>query len=232
MYRFIGKKEGEFLVIQDQELQHLKVLRLKDLDMVEVNDLNGNIYEGQIIEINKKKAIVKPLKKLNIEDEDLNITLMVCVPNQPSKIDDLIEPISQLGVNRLIPVISKRSAIKISDIIKKKEKWEKIGLNSIKQCKRVFPLKIENPVELPKINIDNGLKFVFYEKESFNNLKTLNIDSFKDISIIIGPEGGFEDREIDILKEKGFIPLTLGKNILKFETAVIVSICQIKFKFS
>lgn len=230
MYRLIGKKAGELIYITDEELQHLKVLRLKPTDKVEINDLQGNIFEGEILEISKKEAKIKPIKKLDISEQRLKITLFLGMPNQLSKVDDLIEPISQLGVYKLVPVITKRSAVKEKDIIRKKEKWEKIALNSIKQCKRLFPVIVENPVNIHKIN-QEGLKFVFYEKEKVNNLKTLEFENIEEIAVFIGPEGGFEEEEIQMLKNKGFITLSLGDYILRMETAVVVSLCQINFKF-
>lgn len=229
MYRLIGKMEGELLLITDQELHHLRVLRLKTYDRVEVNDLEGNVYEGEIVSIEKNRALVKPIRKLPAPAQGLNINLFLCMPNQLSKVDDLIEPISQLGVDSLIPVISKRSATKPKEIAKKREKWEKIALQSIKQCKRLFPLRIENPVEIHKIKVESGLKLVFYEKEEVNTLKSLDIKPDFDVSILIGPEGGLEEEEVRVLKKMGFIPISLGKNILKMETAIIVAICQTKF---
>ncbi|MCX7760607.1 MAG: 16S rRNA (uracil(1498)-N(3))-methyltransferase [Hydrogenothermaceae bacterium] len=231
MYRLLGRKESDYLIIEDEELHHLRVLRLKEGDTVEVNDLQGNVYEGEIIQITKKQAVLKPIRKIEIQEDKLNITLYLCMPNQLSKVDDIIEPISQLGVKRFVPVISKRSAVKLSDILKKKEKWEKIALQSIKQCKRLFPVIIENPINLTNIKSEDDFKIVFYEKERENKLKSLNLPQVSNISVVIGAEGGFEESEINFLKEKGFISLSLGDYILKMETAIIVSICQIKFKF-
>lgn len=229
MHRLIGKREGELIYITDEELQHLRVLRLKPSDRVEVNLLDGNVFEGEILEIDKKLAKVKPVKKLDIKEPSLKVTLFLGMPNQLSKVDDLIEPISQLGVDRLVPVITKRSAVKEKDILRKKEKWEKIALNSIKQCKRLFPVVVENPVNIHKINPE-GLRLVFYEKERLNSLKTVELEKTDRISVFIGPEGGFEEEEISLLKQRGFLVLSLGEYILKMETAVIVSLCQVNFK--
>lgn len=232
MYRLIGKKEGELLTITEEELKHLKVLRLSVSNRVEVNDLEGNIYEGEILQIDKRRALVKPIKKLEIIQEELNIQLFLCMPNQLSKVDDLIEPISQLGVKILTPVLSRRSAVKQKDVQKKIDKWQRIALQSIKQCKRQFPLTIENPIEIHKIKVNDGLKLVFYEKEKENTLKSLEVKQEREVSILIGPEGGLEEEEVNLLKKEGFIPLSLGRMVLKMETAVIVAICQAKFKLT
>lgn len=226
---FIGKFEGDFLVLTDDEYHHaVKVRRLKEGDKVEVNDLQGNIYLGEILKIEKNKALIKPIQKQDIKIPDYKITLYQCMPNQLSKIDDIIEPISQLGVDRFVPVLSKNSAVKQSDVEKKIQKWEKIALNSIKQCRRLYPVSIDKPVKLSNINSYDDLKVVFYEKEYERKTKDLLGKTFQSCSIVIGNEGGFEKEEIKLLVDKGFLPFSLGNYILKMETAIIVGVCQIK----
>lgn len=231
--RFIGKSEEDFIVIQEQEYNHLvKVLRLKVGDIVEINTLDGNVFKCEIVDIGKKLAKVKILEKINIEEEYKKITVFQCVPNHLSKIDDIIEPLSQLGVYKFVPVLSKNSAVKESDIIKKLEKWEKIALNSIKQCKRLYPMVIEKPKKIYNINKEGDLNIVFYEKETSNSIKMFLGKDYNSASVIIGNEGGFTEEEIDFLKKVGFNSVSLGKNILRLETAVIVGICQTKFILS
>ncbi|WP_457621059.1 RsmE family RNA methyltransferase [Persephonella sp.] len=229
--RFIGNVEKDLAYIKDEELNHAKVKRIKTGDKIEINDLEGNVYLAEVTEITKKYIKSRIIKKLQVEEEKYRITLYQCMPNHLSKIDDLIEGISQLGVYKLIPVISERSAVKTKDVLKKMEKWKKKALNSIKQCKRLYPIIIEEPVKIENIYSDDEGKFVFYEKEDKRTIKEFLNTKPEKVSVIIGPEGGFTEKEIKILTEKGFIPLTLGKNILTMETAVITGICQIRFLF-
>ncbi|WP_457641968.1 RsmE family RNA methyltransferase [Persephonella sp.] len=229
--RFIGHTNEGFAYLTDEELKHAKVKRIREKEKIEINDLNGNVYLVEVTEVTKKYLKGKILEKLEIKEEKLKITLYQCVPNQPSKIDDLIESISELGVYKFVPVISKYSAVKEKDIQKKVSKWEKKAVNSIKQCKRLFPLKIENPIKIEDIITEDEGKFVFYEKEKEKNLKDFINKKIDRISVVIGAEGGFTEEEIEILRAKGFVSLTLGKNILRMETAVIAGICQIRFVF-
>ncbi len=228
--RFIGKLEGDLIIVEDQEHHHLsKVLRLKVGDIIEVNTLDGNVFKGEIVNIDKKFTKVKILEKIKVEDEDKKITVFQCVPNHLSKIDEIIEPLSQLGVYKFVPFLSKNSAIKESDVIKKLEKWEKIALNSIKQCKRLYPMIIEKPKKIYNITKESDLNVVFYEKEMSNNMKMFLGKNYKTASVIIGNEGGFIEEEIEYLKRIGFITVSLGKSILRLETAVVVGVCQTKF---
>ena len=231
VHRFIGEKQGEVLILKDEEYHHaVKVLRVKLNDLIEINTLDGNVYVAKVLEIKKNQLIAKPIEKFSVKEESKKITLFQCMPNHLSKIDEIIEPLSQLGVYKLVPVISKNSAVKSQDVIKKIGKWEKIALNSIKQCKRPFPIIIEKPIKLYNISSKDDLKVVFYEKEKYNNVKMLKDQIYNSACVVIGNEGGFTDEEITYLKKEGFLPLSLGEYILKMETAIIVGICQIKLR--
>ena len=230
--RFIGNVENSKVILEGEEFHHARVKRIREGEKIEINDLKGNVYLVEVEKIEKKKLIGKVLDKIDQEEEKLKINLYLCMPNHLSKVDDLIEPISELGVTTLVPVISTYSAIKIKDIQKKIKKWEKIALNSIKQCKRRFPLKIEEPIDLKDIKPKGEHRFTFYEKEKTNTLKNYLNKEGHLIDILIGAEGGLTDQEIKDLKIKGFETVSLGKNILKMETAVITAVCQVRFIFS
>lgn len=228
----IGKIIDNKIVIEGQEHHHaINVLRLNINDKIEVNDLNGNYLIGTINKIEKQyltatidKTLIKTLPKINI-------TLYQCIPNKLSKIDELIEPISQLNVTTFIPVISNFCILKAKDIQKKLQKWEKIAIQSIKQCKRLYPLSVHNPQKLLDINSNESLKIVFYENEKNRTLKDLSTKNVESIAVVIGPEGGFSENEIIHLQEKGFIALNLSTNILRTEVATIAALAQIELIF-
>ncbi len=230
--RFIGSVEDNRFFITDEEFHHAKVRRVKEGFKIEINDLQGNVYLGQIEKIGKKSIEGIILEKIPQQEPHLNIQLFLAMPNKLSKIDELIEPITELGVAELIPVISKNTAVKQSDIIKKISKWEKISLNSIKQCKRLFPIKIHQPVYPHQIQTDAKIKIVFYEKEENRTMKEFLNKKTNSVAIYIGSEGGITTEEIKILSKKGFVSVSLGELILKMETAVISAICQTNFVFN
>jgi 16S rRNA (uracil1498-N3)-methyltransferase len=230
--RFIGKIEGSYGFLTDEEFHHAKVKRIKKGYKIEINDLHGNVYLSEVEEIGKRELKAKILQKLPVEENPLKITLFQCMPNQLSKIDDLIEPVSELGVYELVPVISKNSAVKEKDVLKKIKKWEKIALNSIKQCERLFPVKVRKPIKFSEINLNSDIGFIFYEREKEQTLKNFIGKKANTVSVIIGAEGGITKDELNFAVKKGFKSVSLGKNILKMETAVISSVCQVNFVFS
>jgi len=197
--RFIGRVKDRYAFLEGDEFHHaVKVRRIKEGYRIEVNDLNGNIYFTEVEKIEKKRVIAKVIEKLKIEEEKVKITLFQSMPNHLSKIDDIIEPISELGVYKLVPVISKNTAVKEKDILKKIKKWEKIAINSIKQCKRLYPLKIEKPVKLKEIESEDKIKIVFYEREREKTIKEIK-EKTDSVSVLIGAEGGLTEEEIESL---------------------------------
>ncbi|SNZ07887.1 16S rRNA (uracil1498-N3)-methyltransferase [Persephonella hydrogeniphila] len=229
--RFLGKVDGERFILSDEEFHHAKVKRVKKNQHIEINDLKGNIYLGIVEDIGKKYIKGRILEKLSAEEDEFYLELFLGMPNRLSKVDELIEPISQLGVSCFIPVITKNTAVKGKDILKKIPKWEKIALNSIKQCKRLFPIEIKKPVHIKDIKTDSEKRIVFYEREKEFSLKKEKISKIKTVSIFIGAEGGITEDEIRLLKEKGFKSASLGRYTLKMEIAVITGICQVNFVY-
>ncbi len=228
--RFIGKVEDTQFIIQDEEFHHAKVRRIKKGYKIEINDLQGNVYLGVVTDIEKKSIKGKILEKIPVIEDKFCINLFLGVPNKLSKIDELIPSITEIGVKRLIPVITKNTAVKEKEILRKIPKWEKISLNSIKQCGRLFPLKIDMPAAINKISPTSPIRVVFYEKEKSKTLKEMKTQT-DSVDVFIGAEGGITDEEIEMLKSKGFEAFSLGSYILRMETAVITGICQVNFVF-
>ncbi|RUM48351.1 MAG: hypothetical protein DSY47_05575 [Hydrogenothermus sp.] len=228
--RFIGEIENDFAFLKEDELKHAKVRRIKEGYKIEINDLKGNIFLAQVEEISKRYLKAKILEKLPSKELNIKINLFLAVPNKPSKIDDLIEPISQLGAYSLTPVITKTSALKEKDISKKLEKWKKIALNSIKQCERLYPLVINEPIKLKDIP-KTERNFLFFEREENNTLKEFLGDKAENINILVGNEGGFVKEEVELLIKKDYKTVSLGEHILTMETAVISAICQTNFVY-
>lgn len=229
---FIGKIWNDKIIIENEEYHHaINVKRLKLNDKIEVNDLNGNLFIGTIYEIEKKSLFATIDKKVKKSPPPINITLYQCLLNKLSKIDELIEPISQLNVTTFVPVTSDFGSIKAKDIQNKIEKWQKIAIQSIKQCKRLFPLHIQNPQKLYNLDPIENLKIAFYENEKNKTLKDVATQNIDRLAVMIGPEGGFSENEISYLQKKGFITLSLSDNILKTEVATIVALSQIELIF-
>jgi len=225
---FICRIIDNQIIIDGDEYHHaVNVKRLKKGDKIEANDLMGNYFVGTIQTIDKKMLIASIESRIKKTTPTVKIKLFQCIPNNLKTLDELIEPISQLNVTTLVPVISAFSATKTQLIQNRISKWKKIAIQSIKQCKRLFPVAIENPQKLTSIKPTEDLNIVFYEQEKNKTLKSLDISNISTVSMIIGPEGGFSENEILHLTQQGFIPICLSNNILRLEVATIAALAQL-----
>ena len=132
-----------------------------------------------------------------------------------------IKKLTEIGINRIIPLQTERVVVKINE---KKEKWDITVKEALKQCKGVKFTEIAPITKLQSINYELYDKIVYAYEESCENASLTDIIDENDNNIlyIVGPEGGMTKEETLFLKEKGAIEISLGKRILRAETAAIV----------
>ncbi|WAM32981.1 RsmE family RNA methyltransferase [Caldicellulosiruptor morganii] len=227
---FIDSRDivNDVAYIRDKEdINHIvKVLRKREGEVLNLCD-GVYDYRTRILEISKDGIKVAIEEKVqNQREPKKDIFLFQCIiKNQ--KMDIIIQKATELGVKSIIPVISKRVVIDIGEKEEKKlERWQKIAKEAQKQCLRPYPPLIQKPVEIDRVKDfldDLDLLIIPYEKERKNFL-AVNSDTSK-VGILIGPEGGFEEEEIEIFKKLQKVKIvSLGKRILRSETAAISTI--------
>ncbi|MDP4176736.1 MAG: 16S rRNA (uracil(1498)-N(3))-methyltransferase [Bacillota bacterium] len=215
-------------VIKGEDVKHIyKVLRLKASDNVSINNCIGEEYLGEILKIDKEEVIVKLLEKLPINNESpIDIHLYQGLPKS-SKMDLIVQKSTEIGVKEITPIITARVISKgeINEF-KKVDRWNRIALEASKQSKRSLIPSINKPIEF--LELLDALKnedliVVPYENADNYGIKSLikSIDkkSIKNVAVIIGPEGGFEEEEIEEFKKINAHIVTLGPRILRTETA-------------
>lgn len=227
-----------------QDVNHIKnVLRLKLEDEIEIcNEDKQETYICRIIEIFNEEILCAIKEKKMIKTEtNIDVTIFQGLP-KAEKMELIIEKCTELGVKEITPVSLKRCVVKLDekDKVKKIIRWQKIAETAAKQSGRDAILKVNNV-----INIDNvcnlipkyDIVLVAYEDEKDNSLKQeleilkkTNKHELK-IGVIIGPEGGLEKDEVDILKQAGAKIVTLGRRILRTETAPIVIASILMYEF-
>lgn len=238
---FVPQKniQGNNAVIKGEDVKHIyKILRMQKGDNIYINDCCGNEYLGQIESITKDSVNVLLINKLDINNEsNLKIYLYQGIP-KASKMDFIIQKCVEAGVTEIIPAITER-VIGKSEAEKpaKIERWNKIALEACKQCKRSIIPAIKSPVcfsSLLKQLHDMDLIVVPYENENKfgikKMMKSLDKKSIHKAAIVIGPEGGFEENEIELLKKAGAYIVTLGPRILRTETAGLVTSCILMYE--
>lgn len=233
MRRFkIDKVRNGEAYLRGQEARHaLKVLRLKKGDEIIVFDGEGKEYLAVISAASPTSVKLKILEETNVNrDSPLDSTLYMGITNKVQKLELAIQKTTELGVKRIVPVICRRSST--AQLIKnwegKLRRWREIAVNASKQCGRTVIPEISKPMKIEEIEDSSDLSFVLWEKggKSFKDYQSYSASS---VSFLVGPEGGLEKEEIELLKERGFKPIYLGKRILRAETAAIAGMTLIQY---
>lgn len=222
------------IFIEGQDVKHIKnVLRMKVGEHIDVCnvDVTQN-YECEIEEINNENIICKIIKERENDSESkVKITIFQGLP-KADKMELVIQKSVELGVYNIVPVAMKRCVVKLDskDVRKKVERWQKISEVAAKQCGRDIIPKVSEVVKIDDIckMMDSYDKIIVaYENEKDNTLKNeiqkirmLDKEEIK-IGVLIGPEGGIDEKEIEILKSAGGNIVTLGKRILRTETVAL-----------
>lgn len=234
MRRFYAPPENfkvENIFLSEEETRHLRdVLRLRETEKIKVFDGENREFICQIEKIEKRQTVLKIIEEISpsAAQSDLNLTFAVALL-KGEKFDTVVQKSVELGVKIFVPLITKRCDVKIKDAEKKLERLKKIALEASKQSGRADLMKIEMPVDFEKfVEQTEGAKILFAERggEDFSEIPVE-----KKLTAIVGPEGGFEDSEIETAKANGFQIVTFGGRILRAETAAISFAAILQHRF-
>src|SRR5687768_4700405 len=237
MRRFYAPREQfqENLVrLSAEETRHLRdVLRLKIGDEVQTFDGEGREFLCVITEVGKSNANLQVVKEIEPSAPESGIELaLAAAVYKNDKLDLVAQKAVELGVTRLIPLVTFRSEVKLRDMTKRTDRWRKIALEATKQCERARVMSVDEPVSFEDFTAsDNSttvLKLMFSEK-SGAGIPT-NIGP-KKITALVGPKGGWEDFEIGLASKRGFVPVKLGNRIMRAETAAITFAALLQHRF-
>ena len=243
MYRFYVDKSqiGEDnVVIEGSDVNHIKnVLRLEKGDWIIACDGEGKDYVSRISELSSQ-YVKADIEKVQDTDSELGCR-MVLFQGLPKKekMEFIIQKAVELGVAQIVPVMTKRCVVKIGDekkSKKKQERWQAIAEAAAKQSGRGVIPKVLEPVSLKNaFDIASTLEYnmIPYELQDGIEQSRKIVDEActkNSIGIFIGPEGGFEKEEVESAFSKGIQPITLGKRILRTETAGMTLVSILMFK--
>lgn len=232
----IGDK---YIRITDKgDIRHLsKVLRLKEGDEVDVSDSMEWEYRAEIVSIAEEEVVLVILDKQKFAREpELLVTLFQGIP-KAGKMETIIQKCVELGVHAIVPVFMERTVVvEKGNFGKKLDRWQKISDEAVKQCKRGTVPQIgqqQRFSEMAEAVKDYDLILFPYENEDDYSIKdclrSLKVKP-KTIAVIIGPEGGFSEKEADALDQAGAVRVTLGKTILRTETAGMAALAMTMYE--
>jgi 16S rRNA (uracil1498-N3)-methyltransferase len=227
-------------VITGGEARHiLKVLRMARGDGFILMDRTGNSYEAVIESVNGNEVTAGLTEKLHCPAlPDLEITLcQAMIKSGP--MDFLIEKTSELGVTSIMPFASERSVVRIAGTgnSNKLRRWREIAISATKQAGRIAPAEISDPVPFPEIlkqyKEADSMKVILWEKEGARDLREVlkATGECRHFIGMVGPEGGFTTHEAAAAEQAGFMPVSLGRRILRAETAAITLVAVVQYEY-
>jgi 16S rRNA (uracil1498-N3)-methyltransferase len=240
-YFFIEKPEREDSIfsITGSDARHIKtVLRMKPGDIIGLFDGKGFQYEAKIIDLSPERVQVLLLRRFASTSESPLQIVVAQAFLKEKKMDGLVRQLSELGIIKWIPFIAERSVPRPDkkQLLARTKRWGKIAKEALKQCKRGRIMEIGETVSFEEM-LNQGqfydLKVAFWEDE----LQPLhaNLPGFGEqidtVFALIGPEGGFTQKEIEKAGNRGFITVGLGPRILRAETATVAACVLIQYLF-
>lgn len=220
---FVSKKDNDIFTLSNDDSYHVStVMRMELTDEIEII-YDNRVYISEIVElIPVVKA--KIIKEMSINNELSTYVTIAQSLVKEQKMDYILQKTTELGVNEIIPYLASRSIVKLEKNSSKKiERWQKIVKEAAEQSKRNYIPVVKNGMALSNlVNLsDYDVKFLCTVNETSQNIKKVlsNLDRNAKILFVIGPEGGFTKEEETKLIESGFISLSLGKSVLRTETA-------------
>jgi len=241
MHRFyVGQKiDNDAISISDAEqLHYLKdVLRLKVNDEVIIFDGKGNEYVCSITGLNRKQVVFTVKASKRTESKKFKLTVACAIPKM-AKMDEIINNLTQLGVDCIIPMETDRVIVKLDNSKKEArlKRWRKIAQSAAQQSQRGSMPLIEPITRIETVlsrSQDFDLKLIPTLSGERKHLKEVLAESKPgNILVLIGPEGDFTPQEIERAKSAGFIPISLGDSVLRVETAAIAVASFIKLSLT
>ena len=215
--------------VLDRDARHhlLKVLRFPIESMITLFNGDGYDYVAKIVSVNRICKVEVNTREKNNSESSLDLTLAQGIA-KGEKMDFLIQKAVELGVNRIVPLQTERCVVRLKGekITKRIEHWQKIANHACAQSGRAVMVEVDTQKTLSEIlsvKVSNG--FVLHHQAT-NTLSDIKPTS--KATILIGPEGGLSEQEIELANGAGFQSVLLGKRILRTETASLAAIANMQ----
>jgi 16S rRNA (uracil1498-N3)-methyltransferase len=231
-------KEGRVTITGPDVVHIVKVLRLGIGDPLTVLDGRGKVYEALIEQAGREAVICTIIKESEAKGPTaVRIALVQGLP-KGDKMDLIVQKATELGVYKFVPLVCDRSVVKLlgDKPQRRAERWQRIAREAAKQCRRP-----DVPEVLPPVGWEEALAgmpenvnaLIPWEEENQKSLKKILGESEPqgDVYVFIGPEGGFTAAEVELACSHGVRPVTLGKRILRTETAGLAVLAIILYQF-
>lgn len=212
-------------IIEGKDCHHLqKVRRVKPGDLIDLRGDDGILYKGRLIEVHPKSIIVEIIERFVNNKIDMHLSLYTGIL-KGKMFDFILQKAVEIGVERIVPVITERTVPIIDKSNNKRTRWEKIVANASKQCMRSNIPIVEDILTFKEAVADSSsqIKIIAHPDDQGKNIRDLlQTKTVNDVSLFVGPEGGFSEKELIVAGENNWEHIVFGFTSLRAETAVIV----------
>lgn len=223
----IDESTESFSFDKEESRHIIKVLRKKDSDILHVTNGLGLLFETQITLASDNKCIVKVLSIKKTDEPKFRLHLAVAPTKMNDRFEWFLEKATEIGIQEITPIICDRSERKVINL----ERFEKIILSAMKQSNETYLPKLNEAISFKEFikQKNEGLQLIAHcEETDKKSLKDI-LKPNQSVTMLIGPEGDFSEKEIALALENNYQPVTLGNTRLRTETAAIVACHSVVF---
>lgn len=236
MHRFFTQDiTGDTAIITGEDVKHIaRVLRLGAGDRAELCDGAGNDYDGEIVSVGKERVVFRVTGSRPSDTEpNVDVTLFQCLP-KTGKTEVIVQKCTELGVHTIVPTVSERCvALPGENYGAKLVRYRRVALEAAKQSRRARIPSLTMPERIGSIDPARfDLFLIAYEDERGTTLKSAlrSHANARSVALLIGPEGGLGADEVKRLTDAGGIAVTLGRRILRTETAGMAALAEVLYE--
>lgn len=224
---------GSDVALPEDVVGHLgRVLRLQAGDACILFNGDGHDYQAEILAMEKRSGTARVTEVTVAERESsLRVTLVQSIA-RGEKMDWILQKATELGVTSFVPVYSQRGEVKLDGAraAKRVEHWREVIISACEQSGRAFVPQVSAPVDLKSMQLDDGER-IYLEPLAVKSLRDLPLTSTRNVTIAIGPEGGWSEQDLLTLDGLGFYGVRIGPRILRTETAGIATVAALQCLF-
>jgi len=212
---------------RDESKHAVRSLRVAVDDVVDLFDGAGVVASGRVTSARSSEVVIDVTDRRDVPRVAPWVEIAAAVP-KGSRADPMVEKLSECGCDRLVPLVTKRSVVEPRQA--KRGRWDRIAVESAKQCGRAWLMDIAEPTPLERVlaEADHDVKLIAHteegpsERQRVHGLHT-DLEAASRVLVLIGPEGGWTDGELSDAFAAGFTPAALGPHVMRVETAAITA---------
>ncbi|MCR5862674.1 16S rRNA (uracil(1498)-N(3))-methyltransferase [Flavobacterium sp. J372] len=223
----IQQGDSSFIFDKEESRHIVKVLRKKEGDIIHISNGKGSLFTSEIIFASEKKCEVNITGVENFDPLQYYLHLAVAPTKMNDRYEWFLEKATEIGISEITPLICEHS----ERTIFKADRFEKILQSAMKQSLQYYLPKLNEPVPFKNFIADKkeGQLFIAHCEETDKKLLKTELQPKQKVTILIGPEGDFSTKEIELALSNNYIPVSLGNTRLRTETAAVVAAHSVAF---